>query len=32
LRIGLSIDENVRAEPEVSVRRVLFSFHIVEIS
>ncbi|KPW88124.1 hypothetical protein ALO79_04603 [Pseudomonas syringae pv. castaneae] len=27
-----SIDGNVNAEPVVSVQRVLFSFHIVEIS
>jgi len=31
-RIGVSIDGDVSAMPEVSVRRVLFSFHIVEIS
>ncbi|OOV95635.1 hypothetical protein MF4836_16910 [Pseudomonas sp. MF4836] len=31
-RIGISTDIQVSAKPEVSVRRVLFSFHIVEIS
>ncbi|PYY87960.1 hypothetical protein DNK59_09835 [Pseudomonas sp. TKO26] len=31
-RNGVSIDGDVSAKPEVSVRRVLFSFHIVEIS
>ncbi len=31
-RIGVSIDGDVSVMPEVSVRRVLFSFHIVEIS
>ena len=30
--IGVSIDEKRPAEPFACVRRVLFSFHIVEIS
>ncbi|MCG6577592.1 hypothetical protein EGM97_23150 [Pseudomonas sp. AF32] len=31
-RIGVASTVNVNAEPVVSVQRVLFSFHIVEIS
>ena len=31
-RIGVSIDATINVQPEASVRCVLFSFHIVEIS